>query len=128
VIIVHCFRCDDVIEATERSGPLWCDRCDDEVLGPPSPTGDRSVRWSSSGLRLAGQPDDEPDDFRFYRRRGTGGSLLAAGMLGLQQALFGPLDDEPVIEMSDDEPDDDDGVELHLDEDAPTESWIRFRD
>jgi len=61
VVIVHCFRCDDVVEvSTDGEGPLWCSRCEDDVLGPPSDTGDRSVRWSPSGLLLAGQVEEPP--------------------------------------------------------------------
>jgi hypothetical protein len=126
MVLVHCFRCDDVIEAsTEVDGPLQCPQCDDTVLGPPADSDDRSVRWSSSGLLLAGQTPDDPDVWR-PRRRSMGTSMLAAGMLGLQQAMFGPIDDEPAIEVVDDEPDGERDVDLHLDDERPTDSWIRF--
>jgi hypothetical protein len=126
-VIVHCFRCDEVVVAdADADGPLWCDRCEDDVLGPPSDTGDRSVRWSASGLLLAGQTEDEPG--RWRPRRPRGGSVVGAAMLGMYQAIYGPIDDQPAIEILDDEPDDDDDIEVHLDEDDPSDSWVRFKD
>lgn len=125
-VMVHCFRCDGVVESgTDGEGPLWCDTCGDDVLGPPTDTGDRSVRWSKSGLLLAGQMEDEQVPWR--PRRSHGGSVMAAAMLGMYQAIYGPVDDEPAIEIVDDEPDEDDDVALHLDEDEPKDSWIRFK-
>jgi hypothetical protein len=124
--LVHCFRCDDVVEAsTDHDGPLWCERCDAEVLGPPSDIGDRSMRWSPSGLLLDGQNESEPATWR--PRRSRGGSMLSAAMLGMYEVFYGPKDNEPQLEVIDDEPDDDDDMALHLDEDVPADSWIRFK-
>jgi hypothetical protein len=126
VIIVHCFRCDDVVEvSTDGEGPLWCTTCEDDVLGPPSDTGDRSVRWSPSGLLLAGQVEEPPAHWR--PRRSRGGSIMGAAMLGMYQAIYGPVDDEPAIEVVDDEPDGDANLELHLDREVRSRSWIRFK-
>jgi hypothetical protein len=125
--IVHCFRCDDVVEVdTSVDGPLWCAQCDGEVLGPPSETGDRRVWWSPSGMLLAGQSEEDAATWR-PRRPGRGGSIVGAAMLGLYQAIYGPVDDQPAIEILDDEPDDDDDIQLHLDEEHREASWIRFR-
>lgn len=126
-VMVHCFRCDEVVEAsTDGDGPLWCDTCEDDVLGPPSDTGDRSVRWSATGLLLAGQEPEEPR--RWTRPKSRGGSIMGAAMLGLERAMFGKVDDDIAIEVVDDEPDDDDPAELHLDEEVHEDSWIRFKD
>ena len=128
---VHCFRCDDVVEVdTSPTGPLWCPACDDTVLGPPGIEGDGTVWWSAAGLTLGGRDgaDDVPDDYRFFRRRGAGGTVMGAAMLGLQQALFGKVDDDQVIESHDDDPDRDEDLEVHLDAEHPSDSWVRFRD
>jgi hypothetical protein len=125
--IVHCFRCDEPVEVvTVPDEPLRCPQCDDTVLGPPSASGDRTVRWSpTSGLLLAGQREEAPVRWRPGATRG--GSVVGAAMLGMQYAMFGKPDDEPGYVIVDDEPDDDDDVEVHLDEDEPRRSWIRFR-
>ena len=49
-------------------------------------------------------------------------------MLGLQQALFGKVDNDQVIESHDDDPDRDEDLEVHLDAEHPSDSWVRFRD
>ena len=48
-------------------------------------------------------------------------------MLGLEQALFGPVkDDAPMVHV-DDEPEPDGDAEVHLDVGQPSRSWLRFR-
>lgn len=121
--LVHCFRCEDVVTVSQQGDdrPLWCSACDD-LLGPPP--GATSVRW--------GPADEHPtsveveDDARPRPRRASrGASLLGAGMLGLHQALYGPVDDEAPVVVVSDEPETDGPMEVHL-EDRPRASWIRF--
>lgn len=129
LVRVHCFRCDDVVdvELVDPNVPLWCVRCEDTVLAPPTVDGDGRVWWSADGLELdaPGTLTEEPDDRR--RHRSTGSSVVGAAMLGLERAIFGPVNDETPIVHVDDEPDRDEDTELHLDEAAPARSWIRFR-
>lgn len=128
VVRVHCFRCDDVVEVDvgDEDLPLWCPRCDDTVLAPPTADGDGRVWWSAAGLELdaPGTSPEEPDDLP--RRRSAGSSVVGAAMLGLEQAMFGPINDQTPMVHVDDEPDSDEDTELHLDP-SPARSWIRFR-
>ena len=52
--------------------------------------------------------------------------MLAGGMLGLQQALFGPIDDDAPVVFVDERPEPESDVDVHLDE-KPSRSWVRFR-
>lgn len=56
------------------------------------------------------------------RRKTMGGAMLAAAMIGLQEALEGPKDEPAITEVGNSEPDPDDPVALDLDPDDPSAS------
>lgn len=85
--------------------------------GPP----DDAEAWSDEqwiewlgATRTEG--DEQPPTRGLFRSRGGGMSALGAGMLGLQQAIFGPLDEPDVVLVvdADDNGDDDDTVTIDL--------------
>jgi len=124
-VFVYCCRCDDVV-ATEPmvDRPLWCSTCNDAILGPPNDSGDRSVRWTASGLSVAGDTDAST---RPARGRSRGAAMLGAAMTATFEIIYGHKNEQPVIEVHDDDPDEPDDLELHLDEETPAASWVRFR-
>ena len=128
-VAVHCFRCDDVVdvEVIDDVQPLWCSTCQDSVLGPPNTAGDGVVWWTDAGLTFDPPGDAAIAAARRTPTRSTGGAVLGAAMLGLEQALFGPVKDDVPIVHVDDEPERDDEFEVHLDRQEPAKSWLRFR-
>lgn len=56
------------------------------------------------------------------RRKTLGGAMLAAAMVGLQEALEGPKDQPAVTEVGSSDPGDDDPVALDLDPEDPSAS------
>jgi hypothetical protein len=124
-VFVYCCRCDSVVPTEPIADrPLWCSTCSAEILGPPNPTGDRSVRWTPAGLSLAGEhePSAAP-----ARARTLGFAMLGAAMSATFELIYGRKDAPPAIEVHDDDPDDPDDLELHLDEESPKASWVRLR-
>lgn len=120
--LVHCFGCDTVVTVRRDHEVPWCPTCEGPLLGPgvDKPT----MRWSTED-DLPTLSQDAVDEAPLRTpRRST--SMAAAGMLGLQQALFGPIEHDDPITFVQDSPDGDDELEVHLDE-APTRSWIRLR-
>ena len=128
VVRVHCCRCDDVVDVEVEGDdlPLWCPRCDDTVLAPSTAGGDGRVWWSAAGLELDPPGTSREEADLGQRRRSAGSTIVGAAMLGLEQAMFGPINDETPIVHVDDEPEPDGDTELHLDP-SPARSWIRFR-
>jgi hypothetical protein len=56
------------------------------------------------------------------------GSVLGAAMLGLRDAIYGPVDNEvAIIQVAGGDPPNDDLHDLHLDPDHPERSEVRAR-
>ncbi|HVF33090.1 MAG TPA: hypothetical protein VM933_08640 [Acidimicrobiales bacterium] len=56
------------------------------------------------------------------KRRGVGGAMLAAAMVGLQEALEGPKEEPAVVEVGNGERDPDEPVAMDLDPVDPSAS------
>ena len=92
---------------------------------PPDADGWSEEQWRSWLNAPDNVVDDEPPPARPARPRSTGSAVLAAGMLGLERAMFGKTPKpEVVIEASDDGQDD--GLVV-LDFDDPAASTISIR-
>jgi hypothetical protein len=61
------------------------------------------------------------------RRRTAGAAMLAAAMVGLQEALEGPRPEPAITEVGNSEPDDDDPVAIDLDPYDPSASVAVIR-
>lgn len=61
------------------------------------------------------------------RRKTVGGAMLAAAMIGLQEALEGPKDEPAIAEVGSSDPDDDDPVAVDLDPLDPAASIAVIR-
>lgn len=65
------------------------------------------------------------------RRKTAGGALLAAAMIGVQEALEGPREEPAVVEVGNSDTNDDEPVALDLDPEDPAQSiavvrpWLR---
>jgi hypothetical protein len=74
-----------------------------------------------------GEPEATPRPVQRFSKS-TPGVMLAAGMLGLREAMFGPQDDEPAIveDWAGGEPHNDPYV-LRLDPEHPEDSIVMIR-
>ena len=125
-LLVHCFRCDDVVTAAVGDdGALWCPTCNDEVLGSPD-EGAASRLVVRDGRIVNADAEDRPD-YGWTSRPRRGGGMIGNALIGLHNALYGPKEDPPAVVVDDDEKLRDGPVELHLDEEHPSQSWARFR-
>jgi hypothetical protein len=112
----------------------------------------RTREWRRGGDAVPAEPPQDPDSWtdeqwleflvdsdgdvatpapagpRSTPERGALGTVLGAAMKGLRDALYGPTDDEVVVVAPGREPDDDDTMTLHLDEQDPRRSWVRLAD
>lgn len=84
-------------------------------------------QWLAWLRETAGQEPAPPA--RPVARRGPGRSIgmtiLAGGLIGVQEALYGPRDEEPTLVVEAGEPGPEE-MEVHLDpEDVPA-SWVRL--
>lgn len=76
-------------------------------------------------------PEPEPSRPSVVRRKTAAGTLMAAAMIGLQEALEGPKEQPVVIEVGSSDPNDDDPVAVDLDPEDPSMSiavvrpWLR---
>ena len=72
-------------------------------------------------------PSDDDTAAPVHGPQPTMRSLLGSAMRGLHDAIYGPREDEVVIEVGSGDPGGPDGMTVHLDEDEPTLSWVRIR-
>ena len=56
------------------------------------------------------------------RKRTMGGAMLAAAMIGVQEALEGPKEEPAILEVGNSEPNDDDPIAVDLDPEDPSQS------
>jgi hypothetical protein len=84
-------------------------------------------QWLAWLRETAGQEPPPPP--RQVARRGPGRSIgmtiLAGGLIGVQEALYGPRDEEPTLVVQAGEPGPDE-MEVHLDPDDVPASWVRL--
>ncbi|MFP5326461.1 MAG: hypothetical protein ACLGHT_03135 [Acidimicrobiia bacterium] len=75
------------------------------------------------------QPDGDADQAarRGPRSRGMGATVLGAGMLGLQQAIFGPIDEPDIVVVADADGHDDEDLKLDFVPDQPQATSVELR-
>jgi hypothetical protein len=82
----------------------------------------------SESAELPPQPERRPPK---PRKKTFGGAMLAAAMVGLQEALEGPKDEPAIIEVGNSTGDDDEPIAVDLDPEDPSQSiavirpWLR---
>ena len=67
-------------------------------------------------------PPPPPPPSRKRRGRGVGGAMLAAAMIGLDEAMNGPKEEPAIVEVGSSAGNDDDPVALDLDPEDPSQS------
>ena len=95
---------------------------------PPNDAEDWSqeqwIAWLEA-TDAASVDEADPEEPRPLRRT-SAGSMLGRAMHGLHEALFGPQEDQVVIEVGSGDPGGPEGMTLHLDEQDPAKSWVRI--
>ena len=97
---------------------------------PPLDEDDWSDDQWLAWLRESAGDDPEPPaaPSRVARRgpgRSIGMTILAGGLIGVQEALYGPRDEEPTLVVEAGEPGPDE-MEVHLDPEDRPASWVRL--
>ena len=67
-------------------------------------------------------PTPPPPPSKKRRRRGVGSAMLAAAMIGLDEAMNGPKEEPAIVEVGSGAGNDDDPVALDLDPEDPAQS------
>jgi hypothetical protein len=95
---------------------------------PPPDEDDWSDDQWLAWLRETAGDDPAPPPGTVARRppsRSFGLTILAGGLIGVQEALYGPREEEPTLVVEAREPGPDE-MEVHLDEDDVAASWVRM--
>lgn len=83
---------------------------DDPPDDPEAWSHEQWIEWLNA---TRPDPEDEPIVRRIHRTRGSGAAVIGAGMLGLEQAMFGPVDEPDIVIVADaDGHDDDDEIRV----------------
>ena len=99
---------------------------------PQDWTDEQWLAWLAEGdaeerARLEAEQDSDHPPLPSWRKAPIAAQFLAASMLGVAEAIYGPKDEPAIISEAPGEPPGDDGFELHLDPDKPDESVILVR-
>jgi len=83
------------------------------------------VWLSSTDADVASEAGPVPS--RAGRGRSRSARLVYAGMFGLHEAIYGPQEQVTIVEEADGQPDEPEGVEVHLEPDDPDASTVVVR-
>jgi hypothetical protein len=84
---------------------------------------DQWLAWLAE--TAADRPSSQSAVSRRAPARSFGQAMLAGGLVGIHEALYGPREEEPALVMQADEPGPD-GMAVHLDAEDPKASWVRL--
>lgn len=101
----------------------------DPPENPEDWTDEEWLAWLAAGDLLG--PGDEPGrpdpSRRPTLRDGIGAKMLAAGMRGLNDAIYGPKDEPAIVIDAAGDPPDPEGLDVQLDPDHPDQSVVVVR-
>lgn len=97
------------------------------AIPPDNPEDWTDEEWLSWLVETDGELP--PVDVSAPRRRprSTSSGLLYAAMFGLHEAIYGAQEQVTIVQEADGQPDDPEGLEVHLDRDDPDESTVVLR-
>lgn len=84
------------------------------------------IAWLNS-TRSEGDGTDDQAVAGGPRSRSVGATVLGAGMLGLQQAIFGPIDEPDIVVVADADGRDDEDLKLDFVPDQPRATSVELR-
>ncbi len=96
---------------------------------PDDWTDEQWLAWLAEGDVIGPVVEPEPSEpaRRPTFREGLGGKMLAAGMRGLNDAIYGPKDEPAIVIDAAGDPPDPEGLDVQLDADHPEQSVVVVR-